>query len=282
LLVSNRRPPVVYLRAFKDDAVGASVPNAPLSTTFALVATEEQQIAEVFGELGPFVAIGRPDEWLPELGAARIYVSDKEWQQKVSDLMTNARLVVFRASDTPGLTWEVGRGGELLPPEKLVFLIPADTNYAKFRQITEALLPGRLPEMPRSKLRCGSLVGLVYFDSAWRSYFVAPRHTWFRNKIRKPLSSTLRVMVQPVFLQLGSDWSPPALNWGIYVPYLGITVILPLGLMVFVALVGDWTSVLVIFILVGMFHSFMLLTVGLAYLFSARSQQKADPTVRSD
>ena len=36
----------------------------------------EQELAVLMGRLGPVVAIGKPGERLPELGAARLYVAD--------------------------------------------------------------------------------------------------------------------------------------------------------------------------------------------------------------
>jgi len=270
LLSSDPRPAVVYLRSFKDDVVGASIADSPVATLFSLVATEEQQIAEVFGELGPVVAIGRPGERLPELGAARMYVADDEWQETVSDLMARARLVVYRATDTQGFIWEVKRGGELLPPEKIVFLIPAKSNYDAFRRIADKLLPGRFPAKPESRLRCGSLSGLVYFDSTWRSRFVLPRITWGRNEIRKPVVSVLKMMVEPVFLQLGYEWSPPPIRWGCYIPYLVVTLIVPMGLILWLTILGKFAGLQAFLILVGGFHCFMLLIVALVYLFSPR------------
>jgi hypothetical protein len=125
ILKSDPRPPVVYLRSFRDDSATALVPNSSVSTLFSVTRTEEQQIAEVFGELGPFIAIGRPGESLPELGAARMHVANEQWQETVADLMKRARLVLYRASDTQGFKWEVQRGGELLGPTRMAFLIPS-------------------------------------------------------------------------------------------------------------------------------------------------------------
>jgi hypothetical protein len=48
-------------------------------------------------KIGPFVAIGRPGERLPQLGAIRLYVADPEWQEMVTRLMSEAALVVLRA-----------------------------------------------------------------------------------------------------------------------------------------------------------------------------------------
>ena len=87
------RPPVLYLRSFQDDTTAAAytkgsgmlsllLPFASRMTTL----TEEEQLAMVMNEIGPFIAIGRPGEQWPELGAARMYVGDDEWQATINNL----------------------------------------------------------------------------------------------------------------------------------------------------------------------------------------------------
>jgi len=225
LLAADARPPVLYLRSFKDDPVGAAVPESPYNAAFALIATEEQQIAEVFSEIAPVIAIGKPGEPHPELGAARLYVPHDQWQDKVSQLMAQSRLVLYRASDTQGFHWEVEHGGQRLPPEKIVFLIPAQSNYRAFCRTAERLLPVRFPAAPPKPGRCGSLSGLVYFDPAWQSHFVAPRNAWFRNQLRKPMVPILKMMAEPVFRQLGTPWSPPPVRWALYAVCLSVVLV---------------------------------------------------------
>lgn len=216
VLAADARSPVLYLRSFKDDPVGAQAPETGVTTVFGLTATEEEQIAQVFSQLGPVIAIGRPGERLPELGAARLYVSDDEWKATVSELMADSRLVLYRASDTQNFHWEVEHGGKMMLPERIVFLIPAKSEYGQFCRMAERLLPTRFPELPRRRLRCGSLAGLVYFDANWEAHFVAPQAAWFRHRIRQPVVATLQLMVEPVFRQLGAPWSPPPVRWGVF------------------------------------------------------------------
>jgi len=97
LLAEDNRPPVVYLRSFQDDYVTAEgTLSTPELGAFggALVGgmlealdlaggtvTEEEQLAEALKDVGPFVAIGKPGEKLPQLGASRMYLQDSEWRQ---------------------------------------------------------------------------------------------------------------------------------------------------------------------------------------------------------
>ena len=55
------------------------------------VRTPEQELADILEHVGPVVAVGKPGEPLPELGAARLYVSHDEWQGKVHDVDAEGR-----------------------------------------------------------------------------------------------------------------------------------------------------------------------------------------------
>ena len=66
------------------------------------------------------IAIGKPGERFPELGAARFYVTNEQWQQKIADAAAAARYVVLTTGITEGLRWEIGHLVRNLPPEKLI------------------------------------------------------------------------------------------------------------------------------------------------------------------
>ncbi len=108
LLASHERI-VLYLRSFAHDEAGptlsklllANVTGSPLR----FFITAEERLAELLSRVGPFVALGRRGEALPTLGAARLYVADDEWRHRVTELMTRADLLVFRAGTTSAL-WE--------------------------------------------------------------------------------------------------------------------------------------------------------------------------------
>jgi hypothetical protein len=87
LLEQDTHPPVVYVRSFKDDSqiILASGIRRWLSIVFAWATaiSAEQELAMIMNRVGPVVAIGKPGEPLPELGAAQLYVSDDVWQRKL-------------------------------------------------------------------------------------------------------------------------------------------------------------------------------------------------------
>ena len=92
---------MLYLQSFEDDERGARMKGS---------LTEEEHLANVLSQIGPFLAIGRPGERLPEVGASRIYVGDEDWQSEVRELLGTARLVIIRTGRTMGLGWGIERG----------------------------------------------------------------------------------------------------------------------------------------------------------------------------
>jgi hypothetical protein len=216
VLAQDRRPPVLYLRSFLDDPAAATVPNPEVAAWFGAAETEEEQLALVLGQIGPVVAIGRPGEPLPQLGASRLYVGDDEWQLVVGQLMAAARLVVFRAKQTQGVFWEVERAANRLRPEQILFLIPRDFNYEGFRKAAGRWFQKGLPVAPASGARMGSLRGAVYFRSDWTGVFVPPARFFFRHRLRQALVPVLQMTLEPVFKQLGAPWRPPPIRWGLY------------------------------------------------------------------
>ena len=89
------------------------------------------------------IAIGRPGDRLPPLGAARTYVSDDEWQREVRRLSSDAQAIVVRAGASSGLEWEIGMLLQQEEPEKLLFVFfiaglgllgPIDAQRASSRE----------------------------------------------------------------------------------------------------------------------------------------------------
>lgn len=187
LLRKDSRPPIVYLRPFDADDTDNVRPE--LSDYFsgkgtfqeAFGASEEEQLAVAMNELGPFVAIGRPYDVLPKLGAARIRVSDEEWKAKVAEWVSRAQLIVVRVGLTEGVQWEITHIVEHTPPEKLVLLLPFATGmgYDDFRFLTRDIFKRNLPEIKRRRwIAPLSVSGLIYFSADWEPHFVELRRSF--------------------------------------------------------------------------------------------------------
>ena len=167
---SDTRPPVLYLRSFSVDNVTAGTG----ARGRAIFRTEEEQLAWAFKGFGPFVAIGRPGEPLPPAGAARIYTPDSGWQQSVLELIRKAGLILIGAGTGAGLMWEIDQVVSLIPPEKIIVLVPFGKDaYDDFRSRAEAHFGHTLPSWVEGSRRSPTGIrAAVYFDPDWTSHFV--------------------------------------------------------------------------------------------------------------
>jgi hypothetical protein len=173
VLRRDTRPPVLYLRSFMDDtgALGsewdaliqlprrARTPSPGktgrkrgnntiarmgrrISADRILSPRLEELLAREVRALGPFVAIGQPDEPLPELGAARAYFDNDTWQDAVVRWVDMAQVIIQIAGPTQWVRWELdtilARGAW----SKLLLLLPpgdTDDRAARWSSIGGAL-----------------------------------------------------------------------------------------------------------------------------------------------
>lgn len=141
-LANDTRDPVLYLRSFRDDAktVTALDGRAILSLLTLGTKTEEDALVKAFSRIGPVIAIGDPNEMIPETGAARLYVGHDEWQTVAHNLMSTAKLIILYAGWTDGVSWEMRRAKRSVPPEKLLLMLPNPLTrgiYMRFRARAE-------------------------------------------------------------------------------------------------------------------------------------------------
>lgn len=69
--------------------------------------SDEQRLVEGLKTIGLVIAIGRPGENAPQVGAARTYASQSEWREEVRNRMKSAHVVVARCATTQGLLWKL-------------------------------------------------------------------------------------------------------------------------------------------------------------------------------
>jgi hypothetical protein len=69
--------------------------------------TAEEAIAAALRRYGSIVAIGRPRESMPRIGAYRLYVRDDEWQEVVGQLAGQAQLIIMRTGMSGGVQREL-------------------------------------------------------------------------------------------------------------------------------------------------------------------------------
>jgi hypothetical protein len=185
VLHEDSRPPIVYLRSFKDEELeslplhrfrNVSLSDKKLAETVANNGVQEQDaLGYVFRKIGPYIALGRPGEELPELGSSKIYASDKAWQDTVRDFVNRSRLVVFRAGITESLKWELAEIVRSIRPRKLLMILPIrEQDYVSFIMWGNSIMPVPLPEScPSSRL--------VKFDDAWTPSYLPQERTLTRS-----------------------------------------------------------------------------------------------------
>ncbi|MEU0936756.1 transferase [Embleya sp. NPDC005971] len=159
-LLADGRAPVLYLRSFAADHASAQVDDmAPLN-----IHSREEQLASVLGAFGPVIAVGRPGEPLPQLGAARFYLPLDDWQPTILRLMELSRLIVFRLGVGEGLWWELDQALATQPARKLLLLTPD-----RLADVAE-LLDERLPVPPRLEELCSDgpwISAAITFGPGW-------------------------------------------------------------------------------------------------------------------
>lgn len=121
VLRRDERPPVLLLRSFSDD----DLIDPTYTITYQVVPGRyEDRLVSALTPLGPVVALGRPGEQDPQLGAARLYVKDEHWRRAITYLMKRSTAVVAVVGGSPGLWWEIELAIELVPAERLLFFVP--------------------------------------------------------------------------------------------------------------------------------------------------------------
>lgn len=206
VLSEDKRPPVLYLRSFKDDHTTSSLIN---ESGLPLSFTEEEYLVDVLNDFGPCIAIGQPDEKIPDLGAARMYVANDRWQDKVRELLISSKLVVLRAGKTKNFLWEVEQSIKSVNPRKIIILIPKMKNvYSQFYKLANPSFPRPLPEtIGESNLFTGiaSLHGYIHFDEDWTPHFTrfGFQIPFWRRNMAYPTMYVMRNSLAPIYEKFG-------------------------------------------------------------------------------
>ena len=120
LLAVDRRPPILFLRSFEDDEKQRYGGSDRALLDFSL----ETRLCNHFSRFGPFVAIGSPKETIPQLGAARVLLSDDQWQPQILSWMKEAQLIVMYSGKTHWVNWELRKLLENGCATRLILMVP--------------------------------------------------------------------------------------------------------------------------------------------------------------
>jgi hypothetical protein len=121
LLAVDRRPPILFLRSFDDD-------EKQTFKTFKKKAlldfSLETRLSNHFSRFGPFIAIGSPKETVPQPGAARVLLSNDEWQPRVVHWMKDSQVIIMYSGKTHWVNWELRQVIENTCATRLILMIP--------------------------------------------------------------------------------------------------------------------------------------------------------------
>ena len=151
-LEEDSRPPIFYLRPFKADKVRFSTLRQRIFSALSYITllagplwriwfdatgnrskdsrrkTAEEFLVSLLDSLGPVVAIGRPKEQMPPLGAARMYLGDK-WKDVVHDYMKRSQLILMFAGTTTHFEWELQKVFQNNPFVPTILILPFFQRY---------------------------------------------------------------------------------------------------------------------------------------------------------
>jgi len=118
------RAPLLLLRSFADD-------NLPLERRFSILGnllqrpfTLEELIVVRLWQVGPVMAIGSPGETLRPAGAAREYVPDGVWHERLLSGLDESAWVVGILGASEGVVWEFGQVEARGAFDRFVLVVP--------------------------------------------------------------------------------------------------------------------------------------------------------------
>ena len=151
LRARDRRPPVLILREFNDDALMTQRLNAGRSFEHFFTAELDR--------IGPTISVGRPGERLAPLGASREYLADPDWKRAVGTMIADAAVVSVLLGDSENLLWEFRQSVAARGKDRTLVIVPPLDDRAELgRRWTQFIhatadiigtgLPAELPDAP--------------------------------------------------------------------------------------------------------------------------------------
>ncbi len=146
ILRDDPRPPVLYLRAFNQESqffiIGTKAEYGAWSKSLhgeiskryqnIGITLEEYLAEEITDSIGPFVALGSPEDYLAPPGALRVYAKDEDWKLRFDELARRSAGVIVEVSKSDNLRWELEHLQSEGLQEKLFILTrPSPTKGSK-------------------------------------------------------------------------------------------------------------------------------------------------------
>ena len=210
----DEREPILYLRSFVSDSLAGKSENDDLLAKFLSLGypqnlnSEEEQLSYAIKKYGPFIAIGNPNDSLPQIGASRIYTENDKWKDVVTDLIKTSQLIILRLGVTPSFWWEVDVVFKNKKPEKIIFLLPESSDkYYEFKEEFEKRFSQKLPSHYNPGLIGGqSFSAILVYNQNWEPrilYCIDKTSMSFRNTVKEEFDTILRY----VFNRYNEGWN---------------------------------------------------------------------------
>jgi len=234
LLDHDKRPPVLYLRSFQQD--GEATKETTKGNWYLPSRGVEEDLADALRAVGPVVAIGKPGETLPEVGAARMYVDNEHWQETVLRLMDSAKLVVLWPGETQGFCWEMKQVLERVSPGHLLLYFPNDAvntdakkQYAAWHKKISELTMCSFPEdIGRSRF--------IWIDPSGNVLVLKHKSSLFQEyRFNGSQAPVLQAELRPLLASLGVPDTKPSPFRGMQIVWvvLALLSLIVLGCLVF-------------------------------------------------
>jgi len=144
LMLSDPRPPVLYLRSSGDDRLRLRTATFGRSSlvgrfTFRRLDRFEEVLVRYLSRYGPVIAVNPPGSGLAPLRAARETIDSADWHSAVGGWMARSALIVFLAPPdrvTQGRQWELRAVGEHDQWDRTLIVVPpvpAEQLQARWR-----------------------------------------------------------------------------------------------------------------------------------------------------
>ena len=137
VMAKDPRPPILFLRSFKLDELPVSPIRDGWRGEIDMLSvarlTFEECLESSFADIGPLIAIGRPGEDAPPLGASREYAENSSWQQLVLERADVAQLVVMELDATPNMEWEIRNISKRVGLRRIAIVLPPGNDIYEER-----------------------------------------------------------------------------------------------------------------------------------------------------
>ena len=154
----------VYLRSFNDERKEKKL---------------KQRMTKALSDWFPVYAIGKPDEFMPPVGAKRIYVDD-DWQEIVQDMIKRSRIILQRINTSDNYLWEFEQCYKRLLFDKSVFWVDKMDEYKSFCQIIKHRFGLEFPQLENRKCH------VVFYqlpDLTFRIIYLTDKNDYKRFKL---------------------------------------------------------------------------------------------------